>query len=147
MMHSMLFGSSIEIGFSSIKEIVTSKFSFKSPFNLLSFFFGKRGSGKNLGPDRTGKVRTSSDFGLQSELLHREELRTGSDRGVFIGIQSLLGISGVLMRTSDWAEKFGLRTGVRTFARLRKKLRTGSDWPRQRSDNCPESELHPPLAN
>ena len=53
------------------------------------------------------------------------------------------------MQTSDWAEKFGLRTGkfglaiekfglrtgkvrtsdsVRTFARLRKKLRTGSDW-------------------
>ena len=80
---------------------------------------------KNLGPDRTGEVRTSSDFGLQSELLHREELRTGSDRGVFIVFQSLLGISGVLMQTSDWAEKFGLRTGKFGLAIEKFGLRTG----------------------
>ena len=59
-----------------------------------------------------------------------------------------MGLFKILMQTSDWAEKFGLRTGkfglaiekfglrtgkvrtsdsVRTFARPRKKLRTGSD--------------------
>ena len=86
---------------------------------LLKFGLGKFGLGK------FGQVRTSSDFGLQSELLHREELRTGSDRGVFIVFQSLLGISGVLMHSSDWAEKFGLRTGKFGLAIEKFGLRTG----------------------
>ena len=86
---------------------------------LLKFGLGKFGLGK------FGQVRTSSDFGLQSELLHREELRTGSDCGVFIVFQSLLGISGVLMQTSDWAEKFGLRTGKFGLAIEKFGLRTG----------------------
>ena len=87
-------------------------------------------------PVLTLKLRTSDKFGLrtssdQSELFAplARKPRTGPDWEV---------------RTSDWSPnfrpaekktsdrtglgKFGLRTGVRTFARPRKKLRTGSDW-------------------
>ena len=73
----------------------------------------------------TLKLWTSDNFGLQSEPSHREELRTGSDYGVFIGIQNLLGLFRILMHTSNWAEKFGLRTGKFGLATENPRLRTG----------------------